>query len=152
MKSALGGLLTLLTIAVSLVTILINHRIMLFGEAVFAINRLASGAYMLTWIMMLAYSLANDGEHSGFICLYWFASLAGAALCVITITGITRLLEYAAYALLFLLSPFFGLRYAGMSDFAWSMIMTAACACYAFAALIATYKRPGARAPGDAAI
>jgi len=142
MKSLFGRLLLLLTVMVSAMVMYANIGNMLFDAPVSAFNRIASAVYLLTWIAMMAYSLLNSGEFSVFLSLYWFASLTGAALCVITIAGVTRAFELAAYLLLFILTPLFGLRRAGLSNLMWALIMAGVSACFATAALIASYKRP----------
>jgi len=87
------------------------------------------------------YSITSHGAYSFLINMYWFSALFGGACCVMTISGITRILEYAAYLLLFLLTPLFGLRNAGMSHFTWSLILSGLALLYAAAGIAASHRR-----------
>gem|GEM_PF-2741100 len=147
MKNPVGSLLILLTVMVSVMAGYINLGCMLYGSPPQMVNTAASATYLLAWAGLAVYSSYNHGRYSFFISIWWFPALIGAALCVVTISGMTRVLEYAAYLLLFLLSPLFGLRLYDMSHMAWAMVMSAICLCYAATAIHASAKRPGAPEP-----
>jgi len=131
----------ILTLMVSVMALYINLGCMLYGEPALLTNRLASVLFLLVWIELTVYSIANDGVYSAFMCFYWLSALVGAAFCVIVISGITKVLEYAAYFLLLPLTPLFGLRPGGWDHFAWAFMLTGLSVCYATAAIFATYRR-----------
>ena len=157
MKNPVGSLILFLTVMVSAMSLYLNLDSMLYGEELTLINTLASGAFLLVWVVLLVYSYANHGRFSRIINLYWFSALVGAAFCVITVSGLTRILEYAAYALLFLLTPLFGLRIIETTHLAWSGILAGIAFCFALAGSIAASPRlpapePSAPAPEPSAL
>ena len=141
MKNAVGGLLAFLTLMVSAMALYINLGAMLYDEQLSLIHTLASGLFLLVWAGLAAYALTHRGRLSLLLNAYWFAALAGAAFCVITVSGMTRAFAYAAYALLFLLTPLFGLRVVAMSHLAWSGVMAGISLCYAIAGIAASNRR-----------
>ena len=141
MKNPTGTLLLLLTIMISIVSLIINLGSMLYGEALSPINTLASLLYLLLWAALAVYSMTNHGIFSFFICLYWFSALAGATFCVITISGMTQILELSAYALLFVLTPLFGLRILPITHLLWAVVLAGLSGCFVVAGLVASSRR-----------
>ena len=143
-KSPVGALLFVLTLMVSVMAAYMNLDLFLYGSPPSVIHTAASAIFLAVWVVMTVYSIANRGKYSFLIGVYWFPALTGAAFCVITISGLTRILEYAAYLLLFLLSPLFGLRLAPMTHLLWSMVLTGVSFLFAAAAISASNRRTGA--------
>ena len=140
-KSPVGALLFILTLMVSGMAAYLNLDLLLYGSSPSVIHIVASAVFLVVWVMMTVYSITNRGKYSFLISVYWFPALTGAAFCVITISGLTRILEYAAYLLLFLLSPLFGLRLAPMTHLLWSMVLTGVSFIFAAAAVSASNRR-----------
>ena len=144
MRNPFGMLLLIMTIMVSAMSLYINLGLMLYSAPLFLMNRLASVMFLLAWLALAGYSFTHNGVYSVFMSLYWLSAFAGAAFCVITTSGLTSILEFAAYFLLLPLTPLFGLRLDGMSHFAWAIMLAGISLSYASAAVAATYRREAA--------
>ena len=141
MKNLFGSLMLTLTLMVSAMALYINLGNMLRGEPIAALNSIASGLFVLVWAALSVYSITNHGVYSTLIRFYWVMALLGAGFCVVTISGITRTLEYAAYLLLFLLTPLFGLRLYPMTHFMWTGVLSGIAFCFVVLAIIAASRR-----------
>jgi hypothetical protein len=141
MKNPVSALLVFFTLMVSAMAVYINMRNMLYGDPLSLLNVAASGIYLLAWVMLTVYSLRHHGICSFLLNVYWFSALLGAALCMITISGMTRILEYAAYIMLILLTPLFGIRVFPISHFMWSFVMVCIALCFCIAAIAASNRR-----------
>ena len=141
MKNPVSVLLVFFTLMVSAMAVYINMRNMLYGDPLSLLNVAASGIYLLAWVMLTVYSLRHHGICSFLLNVYWFSALLGAALCMITISGMTRILEYAAYIMLLLLTPLFGIRVFPISHFMWSFVMVCIALCFCIAAIAASNRR-----------
>ena len=141
MKSLFGALLLTLTLMVSGMALYINMGNMLRGEPLVAINIIASVFFVFVWIALSIYSVTNQGEYSSVIRFYWILAFLGGAFCVLTTSGKTRILEYAAYLLLFFLTPLFGLRLYPMSHFTWSCLLTGIAFFFMVMAFVASSRR-----------
>ena len=141
MNSLFGALLLILTLMVSGMALYINMSLMLYGASIVAFNSIASILFVLSWLALSVYSITNHGEYSPLLRFYWFMALLGAAFSVITISGMTRILEYAAYLLLFFLTPLFGLRLYPMTHLTWAIVLAGIAFLFIIMAMIAASRR-----------
>ena len=141
MNKVYAWLLVVLVVMVSFMALHINLGNMLHDEPMGLINTIASGLYLVVWMALAAHSIMQKGSFSAFLSFYWVICLLGAAICVVTIADITRVLEYIAYASLFMLAPLFGLRIFYISDLGWVTVLTAVSFCFAVASFVALDRK-----------
>ncbi len=141
MKNPTGSLLLFLTLMISAMAFYLNLGNMLYEIPLTLMNSIASALFLLVWAALAAYSIFHQGKYSAFFTGYWFLALIAAAICVITISGITKVLEYLAYLMLFLLTPLFGLRFFPAGYLLWATIMAVISLAYVAAGFAALDRR-----------
>lgn len=141
MRNPTGILLFFLTLMVSAMAFYLNLDNLLYGIPLTFVNHIASALFLLVWAGLAAYSISHQGKYSSFFTGYWFLALISSALCVITISGITKILEHLTYLMLFLLAPLFGLRFFQVSHLLWATVMAAISLAYVVAGFAALDRR-----------
>lgn len=141
MKNPTGILLFFLSLMISAMAFYLNLDNLLYGIPLTFVNHIASLLFLLAWAGLAGYSISHQGKYSSFFTGYWFLALIGSALCVITISGITKILEHLTYLMLFLLAPLFGLRFFQMSHLLWATVMAVISLVYVVAGFAALDRR-----------